>query len=71
MLHARKMDGGHANNVVTLGPRRVLMPAGNPLTQRAYEACGVRCTTVDVTQLRRAAGAVGCLTGILQRGDEA
>lgn len=66
-----EMDAGYAHNVVTLGPRRVLMPAGNPVTQQAYEAAGVVCSTVDVSQLRRAAGAVGCLTGILRRDDEA
>ncbi len=58
---------GHALNVVTLGPGEILMPAGNPVTQGAYEAAGITVRTVDVSELINAAGAVGCLTGILSR----
>ena len=59
--------GGFAHNFVTLGPCRILMPAGNPRTQRFYEEAGIRCVTVEVTELQKAAGGVGCLTGILWR----
>jgi arginine deiminase len=58
---------GFALNFVTLGPRTVLMAAGNPLSQRFYEGLGIECHTVQVDELARAAGAVGCLTGILAR----
>jgi arginine deiminase len=34
---------GMADNFVVLGPRRVLMPAGNPRSQAAYEAEGAGC----------------------------
>jgi N-dimethylarginine dimethylaminohydrolase len=56
-----------AFNFVTLGPRRVLMNAGNPITQGFLESLGVTCHTVDVSELRKAAGAIGCLTGIVER----
>ena len=56
-----------ANNVVTLGPRRVLMPANSEITQRAYQQVGVETVTVEVDEIVKAAGAVGCLTGILSR----
>jgi arginine deiminase len=59
-----------ALNFVTLSPRRILMPAGNPVTQAFYEAAGITCHTVEVDELIRAAGAVGCLTGILEREEE-
>jgi N-dimethylarginine dimethylaminohydrolase len=58
---------GSALNFVTLGPRRIVMPAGNPATQIFYEGLGITCRTVVVDELQKAAGAIGCLTGILQR----
>jgi arginine deiminase len=56
-----------ALNMVTVGPRHVLMCAGNPNTQEFYEALGIRCTTVEVGELMKAGGAVGCMSGVLQR----
>jgi len=58
---------GMALNFVTLGPRQILMPAGNPRSQALYEQSGLTCHTVDVRVLVRAAGGIGCLTGILWR----
>jgi N-dimethylarginine dimethylaminohydrolase len=63
----REMDDGFAHNVVTLGPRDIVMPAGRPVTQGFYESLGVRCTTVVVDELIRAAGGIGCLTAVLRR----
>lgn len=62
-----EMDRGFAHNFVTLGPRRIIMPAGNPVTERAYHDAGIECITVTVDELRKAAGAVGCLTAVLHR----
>jgi arginine deiminase len=61
---------GMALNFVTLSPRRILMPAGNPVTQAFYKAAGITCHTVEVDELIKAAGAVGCLTGVLEREEE-
>jgi len=58
---------GSAFNFVCLGPREILMPAGNPKTQSYFESLGITCHAVDVSELRKAAGAVGCLTGIVER----
>ncbi len=58
---------GFALNFVTLGPRRILMAAGNPITQAFYEDAGITCRTVEVKELLKAAGGIGCLTGILER----
>jgi len=58
---------GFALNFVTIGPRKILMPAGNPNTQAFYEDLGISCLTVEVGELAKAAGAVGCLTGIIER----
>lgn len=58
---------GMALNFVTLGPRRILMAAGNPITQAFYEDSGIACQVVEVDELLKAAGGIGCLTGILER----
>jgi N-dimethylarginine dimethylaminohydrolase len=58
---------GFALNFVTLGPRRILMTAGNPITQAFYEDLGITCHTVEMEELLKAAGGIGCLTGILER----
>jgi N-dimethylarginine dimethylaminohydrolase len=63
----REAVHGMALNFVTLGPRSVLMPAGNSVTQSFYEAEGISCETVDVEELLKAAGGIGCLTGVLRR----
>ena len=56
-----------SHNYVTVGPREIIMSASAPITQAFYERHGIICHTVEVGELRKAAGAVGCLTGILQR----
>jgi N-dimethylarginine dimethylaminohydrolase len=56
-----------ALNFVTLGPRRILMPAGHPRSQAFLEEAGIECRTVVVDELLKAAGGIGCLTGVLER----
>lgn len=57
-------------NFVTLDEDKVLMPAGRERTQRFLEANGIDCITVEVSELCKAAGAIGCLTGVLERRAE-
>lgn len=64
---ADEIRTGFAHNFVTLGPRRILLPAGNPASQRAYEDAGITCVAVQLDELIKAAGAVGCLSGIVAR----
>ena len=54
-------------NLVTLAPKKVLMPAGNPVSDEFYNDLGITCKTVKIDELIKAAGAVGCLSGILER----
>lgn len=56
-----------AFNFVTLGPLEILMAAGNPITHSFLESHGVTCRTVDISELRKAAGGIGCMTGVLER----
>jgi arginine deiminase len=58
---------GSALNFVTLGPRKILMAAGNPITQAFYQKAGITCHTVEVDELVKAAGGIGCMSGILER----
>ena len=54
-------------NFVTLAPGRIVMPARCPRTTAVYEAHDVECHAVEVSEYIKAAGALGCLTGILSR----
>lgn len=56
-----------AHNIVTLGPRRVLMPERCPLTRSAYEDAGVECVTVELGEIHKCAGGIGCLSGVVTR----
>jgi arginine deiminase len=56
-----------ALNFVTLGPGRILMADGYPVFERFLEKAGLACRTTPVAELRKAAGGIGCLTGILER----
>ncbi len=56
-----------AFNFVVLAPRKILMPANAPITQAFYENLGIECVTTPVHELRKAAGAIGCLSGIVER----
>jgi N-dimethylarginine dimethylaminohydrolase len=64
---ATEATRGFALNFVTIAPGKIIMPAGNPITQSFYESLGITCLTVDISELLKAAGAVGCLTGIIER----
>lgn len=63
----REAAAGMALNFVTLGPKSILMPAGNPRTRAYLEEAGIECHTVEVNELAGAAGAIGCMSGIIER----
>lgn len=67
MPDEEKVSRRVALNFVTLGPGQILMPAGHPATRRFYEAAGITCHEVEIDELAKAAGGIGCLTGILWR----
>jgi arginine deiminase len=62
-----EIKNGFAHNFVTLGPRSLVMPSANPVTQAFLTKERVECRTVPMRELLRAAGGIGCLTGILRR----
>jgi arginine deiminase len=65
----REMATGFAHNFVTLAPRRIVMPAGNPRSAAFYAKLGIECVEVEVDELHKAAGGIGCMTGVLSRDD--
>ncbi len=58
---------GFAFNFVVLGPSEIVMPSGNPQSQAFFEDLGITCRTVEVGEIGKAAGSIGCLTGVLRR----
>jgi arginine deiminase len=58
---------GFALNFVTVGPREIVMSAGCPISRSVYGDEGITCHEVEVSEITRAAGGIGCLTGILKR----
>jgi N-dimethylarginine dimethylaminohydrolase len=54
-------------NFVTVAPRRILMVEGLPKAQSFFERLGIECLTTPTRELSKAAGNIGCLTGILER----
>jgi N-dimethylarginine dimethylaminohydrolase len=59
--------GARGMNLVTIAPRRVVMPAGAPTIRKRLEGAGVEVQAVDVGEYLKAAGGLGCVTGILHR----
>jgi len=60
-------DSYRAMNFVTLSPRKIMMAAGLPRFQSFFEDLGIDCVAVPTDELSKAAGNVGCLTGVLGR----
>jgi N-dimethylarginine dimethylaminohydrolase len=56
-----------ALNFVTIGPNEILMAENNPKTQTFLENHGVHCHCVNINELLKAAGGIGCLTAVLER----
>ena len=57
----------HGMNMVVLAPRRVMMSDAAPRLRGRLEARGIEAEVVNLTETARAAGGLGCLTGILRR----
>jgi N-dimethylarginine dimethylaminohydrolase len=54
-------------NFVALAPGEVLMPSGGVRMREQYEAAGVRCHVVDISECIKAGGGIHCMTGFLKR----
>lgn len=60
-------QANRAMNFVTLSPGKILMSAGNDVVREWYQDLGIEVIETPTFELRKAAGAVGCLTGVVAR----
>ena len=58
---------GYACNVVTIGPNEIVMPAGNPMTKRFYEAKGLKVHETPTHEISMMAGSLACMTLPIKR----
>jgi N-dimethylarginine dimethylaminohydrolase len=54
-------------NFVALRPGEILMPAGGQTMRAVYEAAGIVCHTVEISELIKAGGGIHCMTAFLKR----
>lgn len=63
-----EVEERHAMNIVTIGPGRVIMPSGCPVTRKVYERHGIEVAgEVETRELANGGGGLACATGILLR----
>jgi N-dimethylarginine dimethylaminohydrolase len=58
---------GLGMNFVALAPRRVVMPSDCPSIRQRLASAGVLAHEINVSEYCKAAGGLGCLTGIIRR----
>lgn len=58
---------GFALNIVTIGPREIIMPEGNPKTKALYESHGIKVHTTPCYEIRKMGGALACMSLPLKR----
>ncbi len=56
-----------AFNFVTLAPRKILLAGGFPEMEDFFASLGLDCVAVTVAELAKAAGGIGCLSGVIWR----
>jgi N-dimethylarginine dimethylaminohydrolase len=56
-------------NFVALQPGKILMPSGGTQMRARYEAAGVECIEVDVSELIKAGGGIHCMSAFLKRDE--
>jgi N-dimethylarginine dimethylaminohydrolase len=55
-------------NVITLEPRRIIMPTNCPSLRAVYQQAGLRVLAeAPISQLLNAAGGIACTVGLLAR----
>lgn len=59
---------GFALNIITLGPKEILMPANRPSTQSMLEKAGIICHTVEIEEIHKMGGGLACMMLPLVRG---
>jgi len=58
---------GYSCNIVTVGPKEIIMPAGNPETKALYESHGITVHETTTHEIGVMAGSLACMTLPLKR----
>jgi N-dimethylarginine dimethylaminohydrolase len=61
---------GYAMNILTLGPKEIIMPSGNPETKAIYENHGIKVHESPAIELGKMAGAFACMTLPIKRSSK-
>ncbi len=65
--NAEELHDKRGMNAVVLSPRRLVMPAKCPKIRARLESAGIEVLTQQVSEYIKAAGALGCMTAIIER----
>ncbi len=65
--NAEELHDKRGMNAVVLSPRRLVMPAKCPEIRNRLESAGIEVLTQQVSEYIKAAGALGCMTAIIER----
>lgn len=63
----REVTDKFSLNIVTIGPREILMPANCPATKQKLESYGVKCHEVTVNEIHKMGGGLACMVLPLYR----
>ena len=58
---------GFSLNIVTIGPREILMPASRPKTKAKLESYGITCHEVEINEIHKMGGGLACMLLPLRR----
>lgn len=61
---------GFSLNIITIGPREVLMPANRPRTKAKLEKFGITCHEVSIEEIHKMGGGLACMMLPLDRENQ-
>ncbi len=56
-----------AMNIITIGPREILMPSGCSNTKKEFEKWGIVCHETEITEINKMGGGLACMMLPLER----
>lgn len=67
ITNEEEINNSRGMNFVNLGNNKILMPKGASKLKECYQTYGCEVVECDISEYLKAAGGIGCLTGILYR----
>ncbi|CAM3772738.1 dimethylarginine dimethylaminohydrolase family protein [Mesobacillus zeae] len=68
LSNLKEIDENMAINFVALNEENIVINKGAADSVKKYEAAGVNCMEVDLSEITKGGGAVHCITGVIKRG---